>query len=759
MNVTIKNKNTSIPLKRNTSKTLKRNMIPLKRNTTPLKRNTTPLKRNMIPLKPIEPIESNTKCTDLFSPFEKKVEMELRNNNIDLASINYNLEEQVLSDLKSAVSPSNIKPENDFYSYVNDRWLITQKEADYGSFIQFDNFRITQFNVNKQLIGLYNKYCETHNTDKSQNMKKLLTSLHRLSDNMESLESCNNFLKTFDTYAVKKENMYKFLGFLNTNPIVSWGSPLVWNVVTNEERPEYLISNVSSPVFTLLNYEMYFPEIVKKNKSYQKYIEHYLTYLTKIFENVFGKNHQFNVNDIYACESEMMSMFGCDNFKNKTGQFVTKQDAKLKYNFDWEQFTKELGYKTAPDKFYVTNINYFYCITKLLKDDWNTKKWRTYFLFIYLRNEQRFNITGQRINMDFQYTFAKGGEVVPDYEIMRISGIVYCYNNLLNNMYIEAESNPLIINYVTALSLDLKEVFIRIIKRNVWMQPLTKKYALEKLDNFAFKIGSITIKEEDPNITYNETGGFMNLTKMANWRVKHLISKDGTKGIPPSTVDWSQFPPKFVGNQSFIVNAMYTPTQNKIDIPLGYLQMPFLDLKQRGVEYNLANIGFTIGHEMSHALDDQGSQYDKNGKRTDWWDPKDKEQFKIIQTNVIKQYEVFASYDGLKFDASPSIGENLADISGIAICLEYLRDFQLLNKYILPIQTLSFTTFFVYYAYHQRQIVSKKAIQAQLVTNPHPLSKYRTNVPLTRMQVFRELYQITKKNKMWWDSTNKVWTD
>ena len=113
----------------------------------------------------------------------------------------------------------------------------------------------------------------------------------------------------------------------------------------------------------------------------------------------------------------------------------------------------------------------------------------------------------------------------------------------------------------------------------------------------------------------------------------------------------------------------------------------------------------------------QGSKYDETGKLNDWWTEKDKKVFKKIQEDVIKQYEVFASYDGIEFDAEPSIGEDLADISGLSICQEYLRDFQFKNQDILPIQSLSFESFFIFFAIQSRQKISKKAILAQLKTN------------------------------------------
>ena len=181
------------------------------------------------------------------------------------------------------------------------------------------------------------------------------------------------------------------------------------------------------------------------------------------------------------------------------------------------------------------------------------------------------------------------------------------------------------------------------------------------------------------------------------------------------------------------------------------------NLDQRGIEYNLAHIGYTLTHEMSHALDDLGSKYDHTGKLHDWWTEKDKQKYKKIQRDIINQYETFARYDGIVFDAAPSIGEDLADISGLAICLKYLRDFQHKNEDIIPIRSLSYKAMFIYFASQQRQKINKNALNAQLKTNPHPLDKYRTNVPLSRMKIFRTIYNITKKDKMFWNSTNTVW--
>jgi putative endopeptidase len=160
---------------------------------------------------------------------------------------------------------------------------------------------------------------------------------------------------------------------------------------------------------------------------------------------------------------------------------------------------------------------------------------------------------------------------------------------------------------------------------------------------------------------------------------------------------------------------------------------------------------------MSHGFDDWGSQFDYNGNLYDWWTPEEKKKYKSIQNDVIKQYEEFAARDGIKFDASIGIGEDLADISGLAICDEYLRDFQENNSDLTPIRELSYEGFYTYYAFQQRQKVSKKALTAQLKTNPHPLDKYRCNIPLSRSEIFRAIYNVKKGDGMWWHNADTVW--
>jgi predicted metalloendopeptidase len=705
--------------------------------------------------------EDDSRCkkySNSFSTFEDKIDKIYGDI---FSSKDFNLEKTIVSELKKAVSPSNINPQNDFYSYINERWMNDKELPEEQKYIvQIDEFRLVQDKVYRELLEIVKNYVKTEKSKKAAEVRNFYHSLLRLNTDKESTSCANNMLKEIDSLRQDKGNVWKLLGLTNKNDIISWGSPIMWTLNPDDKQPNIFRCFIDSPQVSLIDLEIYFNDGTEQVYK-RKYIERFMLYLGELFEHTFGKNHGFNVSDVFAVEVKILNAMGCDYIKGKKAEStynkVTTKEAMEKYNFDWKSFSAALGFDNTPDFFITGNLNYLKCGTDLLLKEWNTEEWRTYWIYIFIRQQQRWNYGGREIVYNFLGNFVRGQESGVHRELAPIYGLGYAFNTLLTNKYIEKYENKQLVDYVKTMAEDLKTVFIRIIRRNKWLQPKTKEKALKKLTNFNLVVGSPKLLREDPVLDYSSTDAWGNMMKISAWRHDKAIKLEGKHVIDIPVMDWAQVPPKFVGTQAYVVNASYTPSKNGIYIPLGYIQKPFVDLEERGIEYNLAHIGFTLGHEMSHALDDWGSQYDETGKLNNWWTNKDRKKFKQIQDDVIKQYEVFAGYDKIKFDASISIGEDLADISGLTICREYLRDFQLKNEDILPIQSLSFEAFFVYFAYQMRQKIRQKAIQAQLKTNPHPLDKYRTNVPLSRMPLFREIYGIKKGDKMWWHSTNRVW--
>jgi predicted metalloendopeptidase len=624
--------------------------------------------------------------------------------------------------------------------------------------VQVDDFRLAQDKVYRELNTIIVDYFKHNNNRLARNIKNYYYSVLNMNSKSYSKKLAFEAIKTVDNL-ISKNNPWELLAYFNRDEMLSPHTPISWTVQPDNKNPQICRSYISSGQLILVDINVYYDDGTEIEYK-RRFREEYFKYCKKLFNTLLDKN-DFNSKDPFDVQVDIFNALGCNDVTNneKTYNVVSKTEALEKYGFDWTEFSKHLGYKTTPNSFISTGLNYLKCGTKLFLDNWKTPKWRTYWIYLILRRLLRITRGWEKITYEFYGKFERGQVGINDSP--SVSSSLYMtipFNKFLTDEYVKKFENPQAMEYTKTLCGDLKVVFKRIIERNKWLQPSTKKYALKKLHHFKFIYGKPEHIPDDPDLDYG-TLLYDNMMKVNEWRHMKNLALEGKKPIEYPIVDWGQYPVKMTGTQAYIVNAAYTPSKNSIYINLGYIQKPFIDLDERGIEYNLAHLGFTIGHEMSHGFDDWGSQYGYDGKLNDWWTEKDKAHYKKIQQDVIKQYEEFAARDGIKFDASIGIGEDLADISGLAICDEYLRDFQDNNQDLIPIRALSYEAFYTYYAFQQRQFVSKKAISAQLKTNPHPLDKYRCNVPLSRSEIFRSLYDVKKGDGMWWKNTCTVWSN
>ena len=676
------------------------------------------------------------------------------------------VQEELIELFRKPFSPTTVTPRSDFYTYINYIWLMDTKKKSFVApkdqryYIQIDDFRVTQDKVYRELIVIIEDHIKNNHDKQAQMIKNVYTSLLNLNP-QTTRKHISKIPDDYDDF-IKNDDLWKYMAHINHNEMVRWACPIRWQVMSDDKNAKIFRNHISLPELSLYDAELYLDDNTGKTAEFIKYRKEvqskYIIYVDDIFKSCLGKKHGLSGKDVFEVEKEILNAMGCDSVKNDSPDFyniVKPDEAFEKYGFNWKQFATYLGFKKVPDFFICDSLNYLKCICALLKEKWKTKQWKSYWIYIYLRQMIRFDKKLVYIHYNFNGKFIHGIPGHFPWDLYPIFGMSITFNTFLTNEFVKKFQKDSVINYVKSMGTDLITVFKRIISRNTWLSPKTKQYALLKLKTLDLSIAVPKNMRDDPILDYKDDDPWGNLMKITNWRTFKYITLEGSDVIDVPQISWNAF--KLIGQQTYIVNAMYTPTQNGIYIPLGYLQKPFVDLDERGIEYNLSHIGFTLAHEMSHALDDMGSKYDYKGNLHNWWNDTDKKKFKEIQTDIIKQYEKFASYDKIKFDAAPSIGEDLADISAMAICTEYLRDFQDYNDNIIPIRSLSFQAFYVYFAMQQRQHIYKEAIEAQLKTNPHPPDKYRANVPLSRLELFRSIYNIQKGDKMYWPSTNTVW--
>jgi hypothetical protein len=202
-------------------------------------------------------------CKNFFNKyetFEDKIEDTFKKNNIDFLSTNYNLEKQILKDLRKAVSPSKINPQNDFYSYINDRWL-KEFEVQTGQeyIIQIDNFRLVQDKVFRELIEIVDNYILDNNSNNSNNkkfvncLKTYYHSCNHYNTDDQSAYYANYFVLNIDELRKDKGNLWNLLGLLNHNEIISYGSPFIWSLNPDDKNPQIYRCYIEASQLSLID--------------------------------------------------------------------------------------------------------------------------------------------------------------------------------------------------------------------------------------------------------------------------------------------------------------------------------------------------------------------------------------------------------------------------------------------------------------------------------------------------------------------------
>jgi putative endopeptidase len=704
------------------------------------------------------------KCsTIVYKPFEKKYQKTLTGKN--LRTTNKKIIKDFLQQIKAEYSSTHAKPQNDFYTYINYTWLEDKSfdtiklKYEQKYITKIDNFRLVQNNVFKELEELVKEYIKNNKNEETKQLTNYFHSAYNRTPIKISKKYITDTIQKIDELRKDNNNIWKMLAWVNSLPMMKAQAPFVWEISMDEKNSGKFISHLYPHIFPLVDITVY-----ENGNNYNKYKESYKNafydYCDELFEATLGKNNKLNCKDPFNVSKDLYDAFICDNkiIEDINGyNIITSEEALNKYNFNWNEFCKELGYKNIPNKFVCSNLNYLKCATKIMTENWNSEKWRPYWIWLFTRQYARLTKKWIKIFYNFYGKYSRAEEIINPHYVGSIVYTSLAYNKLLSKLYIDKYLDHSKLQFVSGLSEDLKYVFIRILQRNNWLSISTKKLAIQKLEKLQFIFVEPKKMIDDPILTYDYYDLIGNINKVSEWTTKKYIELDGKDFIDLPTIDWTSFPAKFTGTQPYIVNAFYIPNRNSMYIPLAYIQRPFVELQQRGIEYNLAQFGFTIAHELSHSLDTTGSKYDQKGNLNDWWSNIDKIKYEKIQNNIMKQYKEWTERDGLNYDPSIGIEEDIADISGLAICEEYLRDFQVKNKIIMPVRTKRFNIFYINYAYQNRQKIGKKALLVELKTDPHPLVKYRTNIPLSRSDIFVANYDVKKGDGMYWSDRSTIW--
>ncbi|HEY0010533.1 MAG TPA: M13 family metallopeptidase [Candidatus Paceibacterota bacterium] len=426
-------------------------------------------------------------------------------------------------------------------------------------------------------------------------------------------------------------------------------------------------------------------------------------------------------------------------------KYTSARLARLTPAFDWRAYFKHMGVKELRNVI-VMQPGFFTEVERLFSSV-SINDWKTYLEWHLINDFAR------TLSPAFEkQSFAFYGTVLSGVQKMRprwniaLGTVNACVGEQLGKLYVEKYFGPEAKKRAHQIVRDLVTVYERRIRNLDWMSPATKKRALVKLHAVSIKLGYPNTWKSYRGLVVRPDDHFGNLARANAYELRRMLNK---LGKPIDRAEWFMYP--------HTVNAYYAPSMNDIAFPAGILQHPFFDLASDDA-VNYGAMGMTVGHELTHGFDDEGSQFNANGNLKNWWSKADRAAFDSRAKVVRKQYDAFV-VEGLKVNGRLTLGENIADLGGLAIAFEAYQDHL---KRAGGKDIGGFTPdqrFFLAYAQCEYELSRPEIVKLAILTDPHAPSICRVNGPLSNMPEFYGAFGVKKGDKLYRapKSRAKIW--
>lgn len=297
----------------------------------------------------------------------------------------------------------------------------------------------------------------------------------------------------------------------------------------------------------------------------------------------------------------------------------------------------------------------------------------------------------------------------------------------VGDLYYEKYYTEELAEYMSHMEADFKGAYTKMIRQADWLTPEGRELFVEKFENIHFFFGGQSYRNEDSRLAELKASSVLEMVL----KLKELDARQKYESLLQETdiTKWG------MGAQE--VNAYYNPSVNSIYVTVGILHAPFFDLKA-DYSTNLGGIGAVICHELSHAFDNDGIRYDKDGMyRPDWVPQADREAFAKVVDSVDAYYDNYALLDVYHVDGEKTVGENLADLGSVQ-CLLSLAKTENQRK-----------NFFENYAKIWCTLYQKDDLIFYLTADVHSPDIVRVNAVLSSMDEFYETYHVKEGDGMY----------
>ncbi|WP_018621459.1 M13 family metallopeptidase [Spirosoma luteum] len=473
----------------------------------------------------------------------------------------------------------------------------------------------------------------------------------------------------------------------------------------------------------------------------------YRNYLTRLFQlagtdaATAGKNATLT----YDIEKQLATAHKTNierrEVKANYNKMAVADMAKKQPDLRWTTLLTDLGVRA--DSVNVAQPGYYDKLNTLLTaipiDDWK----------VYLKAHALTNyatyLSQPFVDANFAYTKLLTGQAVKKTRAEDMTQAVDgSLGEALAQLYVKKYFPEEAKRRMAVLVGNLKKAFEARINKLDWMSDSTKTRAKDKLYAFTEKIGYPDKWRDYSKVDVKRDAYFENRLSAAKNEYDYSLANVGQ---PVDRTEWHTTPPT--------VTAYNNPPLNEIVFPAGILQPPYFDVNADDA-LNYGGIGMVIGHEITHSFDDQGAQYDKVGNVTNWWTKADYAKFKARTQQVIDQYNQFTVLDSVHVKGALTVGENTADIAGVAIAYDA---FKLTEQGKSTTKLDGFTPeqrFFISIARIWRVKTTDAFMGTYVNTNPHSPARWRVNGPLMNFTPFYNAFGVQPGNKMYKPEKDRI---
>ena len=288
---------------------------------------------------------------------------------------------------------------------------------------------------------------------------------------------------------------------------------------------------------------------------------------------------------------------------------------------------------------------------------------------------------------------------------------------------------------VTNMTKKIIETYKTRIKANTFLEESTKQKAIVKLDSIKIKMGYPDRYNEfyDTLVVKEEDSFFEAMSRIRRLNYERIFAK---LLKPTDFNEWAM--------PGHMVNACYDPFKNDITFPAAILQKPFYSLEQSNEE-NLGGIGAVIGHEISHAFDNNGAHFDEKGMLKDWWKEEDLKKFGELTKDMIAQWDGIP-YHGGKVNGTLVVSENIADNGGMAVTIEIMH----------TLENPDFKAYFVNWAKIWCNKAKEKYIRLILTQDVHSPAELRANMQPRNFKEWYEAFDVKSTDKMYLPEDKRI---